>query len=466
MVRHMVRNAATMPSSRTPLIRGNGYRWRQALLALVIMLLISPYEYTFAIFEQPIATAHHWSLPSVATTYTIYIVVASLFMIPGGRWSDRWQPRWFTTVAGLVTGLGWITAAFAQTRPELYLAYGLGALGTGYIYCNCINNALKWFPESARRGMAVGLIDMGFGLGSAIFIPILTPVVDAGTYGYRTAFVAMGVVMLVIIVTVAQFLRYPAPGWLPDGYDAADERARIVRHTRGVANASRDFTWQEMLRTWQYWWSVIGLCFIAAAGLMITAHIVVVAKSDILVDAAAIGTAAATFSRIPNGVMRWVAGGLSDYLGRERLMVVFFCIMGIATILLPEVSVGWLFIVLNLVALGCWGPLFSLYPALVSDYWGRRYSGINYGLVYGPGRAIAGVWAGTVAATLFTISGSWSLPFDIAGALAIISGLMALVLRRPGRKEITRMASPRTGTALDESKSSLWRRSGSSSVDT
>ena len=199
----MVRNSATMPSSRTTLVRGNGYRWRQALLALVIMLLISPYEYTFTIFEQPIATAHHWSLPSVAATYTIYIVVGSLFMIPSGRWSDRWQPRWFTTVAGLVTGLGWITAAFAQTRPELYLAYGLGALGPGYIYCNCVNNALKWFPESARRGMAVGLIEMGFGLGSAIFIPILTPVIDAGTYGYRTAFVAMGVAMLVITAWAA-----------------------------------------------------------------------------------------------------------------------------------------------------------------------------------------------------------------------------------------------------------------------
>jgi OFA family oxalate/formate antiporter-like MFS transporter len=412
--------------------RGNGYRWAQAVIALVIMLLISPYEYAFTIFESPVAKANHWSLPSVATTYTIYIVVAALFMIPSGLWSDRWQPRWFTTAAGLLTGLGWVAAAFAHSPGELYLAYGLGALGPGYIYCNGVNNALKWFPESRGRGMAVGLIDMGFGLGSAIFIPILDPVIHSGTFGYRTAFLGMGIAMLVIIVALAQFLRYPEPGWLPPGYDAASETARAAARQRGVANARQEFGPREVLGQWQYWWSLIGLCFIAAAGLMITAHIVVVAKNDIAVGAAVVGASAATFSRIPNGVMRWVAGGISDYVGRERLMLICFCIMGVSTILITQVTVGWAFILLTLIALGTWGPLFSLYPALVSDYWGRQNSGINYGLVYGPGKAIAGVFAGTVAAALFTMSGSWNLPFYIAGILAIVSGLMAIVLRKPG----------------------------------
>lgn len=409
----------------------SGYRWFQAIIALILMLLISPYEYTFTIFENPIAKARHWSLPSVALTYTIYIVVAALFMIPSGAWSDRWQPRWFTTAAGVVTGLGWIAAAFARTPTELYLAYGIGALGPGYIYCNNVNNALKWFPESRGRGMAVGLIDMGFGVGSAIFIPILDPVIHSGKYGYQTAFWVTGIAMLVIIVILAQFLRYPERGWFPPGYDAAREKEAAQRRRRGIANARADFPPMETLQTWQYWWSLVGLCFIAAAGLMITAHVVVVAKSEIAVGAAAVGAAAATFSRIPNGVMRWVAGGISDYVGRELLMFICFVIMGVSTILMTKVSAGWLFIMLSMISLGTWGPLFSLYPALVSDYWGRRYSGVNYGLVYGPGKAIAGVFAGVVAAALFSASGSWNLPFYVAGALAIVSGLMALALRRP-----------------------------------
>jgi MFS transporter, OFA family, oxalate/formate antiporter len=196
---------------------GNRHRWIRLTVALVVMIMISPYEYAFTVFESPIARANHWSLPSVAATYTIYIVVAALFMIPSGHWSDRWQPRWFTTAAGIVTGLGWIGAAYATAPWQLYLAYGIGALGPGYIYANNINNALKWFPESRLRGRAVGIVDTGFGLGAAIFVPILAPVINSGTYGYRTAFLAAGITMLVIIVILAQFLRYPEPGWLPVG---------------------------------------------------------------------------------------------------------------------------------------------------------------------------------------------------------------------------------------------------------
>ncbi|HEY4460400.1 MAG TPA: hypothetical protein VGN81_39180, partial [Pseudonocardiaceae bacterium] len=64
-------------------------RWFQAIVALLVMLMISPYEYTFTLFEEPYAKANHVGLTAVALTFTIYIVVASLFMIPSGRWSDR-----------------------------------------------------------------------------------------------------------------------------------------------------------------------------------------------------------------------------------------------------------------------------------------------------------------------------------------------------------------------------------------
>jgi OFA family oxalate/formate antiporter-like MFS transporter len=444
----VVRQATDQPAPGKGIpIRGNGYRWRQAFLALSIMLLISPYEYCFTIFEKPIATANHWDLPSVATTYTIYIVVASLTMIPSGLWSDRWQPRWFTTVAGVITGAGWILAAFANTQIELYAAYAFGALGPGYIYCNCVNNALKWFPESRGRGTAVGLIDMGFGLGSAIFIPILTPVLNSGKYAYQGAFIGMGIAMMVVIVAAAQFLKYPARGWLPPGYDPAADTGKSAR---GLGNARIEFTPMQMIRTWQYWWALLGLCFIAAAGLMITAHIAVVAGVQVAVGGAAAGTAAATFSRIPNGVMRWISGSLSDYFGRERLMFIFFVLMGIFTYLMTVATVGWAFILLALLAMGCWGPLFTLYPALVSDYWGRKHSGINYGLIYGPGKGIAGVWAGTVAASLYDSYGSWNVPFEVAAGLAVVSGLMALALRRPSTDPAPRSsvatARPQTAT--------------------
>ena len=404
-------------------------RWFQAILALIVMLFISPYEYTFALFESPIAKAHHWSLPSVALTFTIYVLVASFFMIPSGFWSDRWQPRWFTTVAGAVTGLGWILSARAATLPELYLAYGLGSLGPGYIYANSVNNALKWFPEARRRGTAVGLIDMGFGAGSALFIPFLAGIIKSSPLGYERAFTEMGIAMIVVIVVVGQFLRYPERGQLPQDVSSINTPQKSQR----VANAAQDMAPQQVLATWQFWLAWIGMALITASGLMITAHIVDIAKTDVLVAGAATGVLAATLSRIPNGVMRWVSGFVSDYIGRELSMFLAFVICGIALFLMATVHNGTAFIVLAMVAMGMWGPLFTLFPALVSDYFGRQHSGINYGMMY-TAKGIGGVFAGIIAAALFVSTHSWGTDFHLAALFAIVSGLIALVLRRPGAK--------------------------------
>ena len=400
-------------------------RWLQAGIALVVMLMISPYEYTFTLFEKPIAKAYHVELPQVALTFTIYVVVAGLFMIPSGRWSDRWQPRWFTTAAGVVTGAGWLLSAQAHTIPELWLAYGLGSLGPGYIYANCVNNALKWFPEAKKRGAAVGLIDMGFGAGSALFIPLLANLIHQGAHGYQRAFTVMGILMLAVIVVAAQFLRFPPKGWLPDGYDPATERTKRTR------NSSHDYTPGEMLRTWQCYVSWLGLAMISGAGLMVTAHIAEMSTTTLALGAG-VGVAAATYSRVPNGVMRWVAGAFSDRIGRELSMFLCFCFMGLMLIAMTVTRSGPLFIVETLVAMGCWGPLFSLYPALVGDYWGRSNSGINYGIIY-TGKAVGGVYAGYLAAYLFKVNGSWTLDFYIAAVLAILAGISAMLLRRPTR---------------------------------
>jgi OFA family oxalate/formate antiporter-like MFS transporter len=421
---------SSVSSSYSP--GGLSNRWLQAVLALVAMIMISPYEYTFTLFESPLAKAHHWTLPSVSLTFTIYVAVAALFMIPSGIWSDKWQPRWFTTVAGLVTGLGWIISAHAATHVELYLAYGIGSLGPGYIYANGVNNALKWFPEAKRRGVAVGLIDMGFGAGSAIFIPILAGIIATGVHGYQQAFQDMGIAMIVIIVIVAQFLRYPEKGWLPPGYHPESDLASTTSSRNKVANTTYQFTPTEVLKTWQFWVAWIAMSFICAAGLMITAHIVDIAKVDVAVAAAAVGVTAATLSRLPNGGMRWVSGIVSDYIGRELSMFIAFVIMGIALFWMANTHNGILFIILACVAMGMWGPLFTLFPALMTDYYGREHSAVNYGMMY-TGKAVGGIFGGILASTIYVAAhNSYKPDFYLAAAFAVVAGLLAMfVLKRP-----------------------------------
>jgi hypothetical protein len=57
-----------MPSSVVPLRGALNNRWLQAIIALIVMLMISPYEYCFTLFEKPIAKANHVALPDGALT--------------------------------------------------------------------------------------------------------------------------------------------------------------------------------------------------------------------------------------------------------------------------------------------------------------------------------------------------------------------------------------------------------------
>ncbi|HEX7659952.1 MAG TPA: OFA family MFS transporter [Pseudonocardiaceae bacterium] len=399
------------------------HRWFYLVISTIVMVMISPYQYAFTIFEGPVAKANSWPLSSVAMTFTIFIVISSLFTIPSGLWSDRWQPRWFTTVAGFAVGIGWVGAAFAQSAVELDITYGFGALGCGYIYANTVTNAVKWFPEPRLKGRTVGIANMGFAIGAAFFIPPLQNVINSGVQGYRTAFLVTGIIMLVVIVGLAQFLRFPKPGWRPAGWDPTKNAgAKKARTT------SKDFALKEVFKSWQYWWVITCQLCILIPGLLLTAQVTMLARSNIALGGAAIGVLAATLSPIPNGIMRWVGGQLSDYFGREQVMVVMFLISAVATWALTAVTIGWLFIVVVLVAAGTWSTLFTLFPALVSDFYGSKHAGILYACVYGPAKAIAGVFAGVLGALLFAISGSWNFPFYIAAALAALSGIAILVL--------------------------------------
>lgn len=123
--------------------------------------------------------------------------------------------------------------------------------------------------------------------------------------------------------------------------------------------------------------------------------------------------AEATYSRISNGVMRWAAGELSNHIGRELSMLIWFVICGIAIIAMAHAHNGGLFIALAVIALGGWGPLFSLFPAL----------------------------GGVIAAWIYSATHSWTAGFHLAGAFAVAAGILSILLHPPG---VVRRAEQRT----------------------
>ncbi|SNR67364.1 OFA family MFS transporter [Halorubrum vacuolatum] len=408
-----------------------GYsRWWQVAAAAVMMAMVSPYQYVWSALEGPLAAELDASLSALGFVFTAFVIIMALVQFPAGWWRDRHGPRAVTFAAGILAGGGYVGLAFATELWQVYLTYGLGAAGVGMVYTVAVNTAVKWFPD--KRGLTTGIGTMAFAAGSAAFVPFIRYMIDADALS--TGLWSMGLLIGVGIVVGTVVLKDPPHDWALAGSTDPDAPADdSTDETEAVADGGdgrRHYTWREMVRTWQFWAMYFMFFAVSAAGLMITARTILYAEAVGLTAATA--TIAATLLPIGSAGGRLVIGGLSDRVGRELITAVSFLLCGVATLAIVAFGIlgsGIGFIFAVAVAVFFWSSQFSLFPSLVGDYYGSRYSSANYSLVYS-GKMWGGVFGGGVVGWLVVVIG-WDLTFVLGGVLALAAGAVGFLLRPP-----------------------------------
>jgi OFA family oxalate/formate antiporter-like MFS transporter len=78
----------------------------------------------------------------------------------------------------------------------------------------------------------------------------------------------------------------------------------------------------------------------------------------------------------------------------------------------------------------CYGAQASVNPATVSDFWGTRHAGVNYGLLFSAWGA-AGIIGPTIGGVLFDKYGNYEAAFYAAALLAAIALCCEMLVRRP-----------------------------------
>jgi OFA family oxalate/formate antiporter-like MFS transporter len=142
-------------------------------------------------------------------------------------------------------------------------------------------------------------------------------------------------------------------------------------------------------------------------------------------------TIALILTPLANGSSRILWGWISEYLGRERTMFTAFLLQAI--FLLAATTVGRtgdvMFVTLMVLVFLTWGELYALFPAVLGDIYGARNSAQNYSFLYSA-KGFASLIGGGIAATLFEKTGTWDYAFYGSAALALVSAMMALFVRR------------------------------------
>lgn len=405
-----------------------GYsRWWLVLAAAGMMAVVGPYQYVWTAIETPIQQRIDTSAAAIGLVFSLFVIFQAGSQFPVGWYRDRHGPRALSAVAALFAGGGYFTLSFATEVWQVYLAYSVGAVGVGIVYTVAVNTALKWFPD--RRGLTTGVGTMAFAGGSAAFVPVVRANATVGAY--PAILRRMGLLIAVVLLVGAYVLRDPPDDW----------RASLGVLTDGGTSqeTGRQYTWREMLRTWQFWLMYAMFIGVAAAGLMLTAKIVQFATARDLAEASIplvgqvnAATLAATVLPIAGGIGRLLLGWFSDRVHRRHAMAVAFTLCGLgvfAVVGMAELGATTLFVIGVIVATFFWSPQYTLFPSVIGDYYGERHSSANYALMYS-GKVWGGLFGGAVAGFLVTNMG-WTTTFLIGGGGAIFAGLGALLLRPP-----------------------------------
>src|SRR5207302_686376 len=115
--------------------------------------------------------------------------------------------------------------------------------------------------------------------------------------------------------------------------------------------------------------------------------------------------------RILNGLTRPFWGWVSDHIGRENTMFIAFSLEALAVFALLQLihRPVW-FIALSGLCFFAWGEIFSLFPSITGDVFGKKWATTNYGIVY-TAKGVASFLAGPGAAWMFARTGSWTKVF-------------------------------------------------------
>lgn len=365
--------------------------------------LVSGMLYIWGIISRTLIDQLGWSSKQASLPYTLATVFFVVAMVFFGKLQDQKGPRWTATIGALLMGTGAILAGLKTEPVFVAIAFGLiSGSGIGILNVSTTPPAVKWFPKE-KKGMVTGVVVGGVSLSSMMYSPLANFLNQA--YGVSAAFMTVGVISLVAGVFLAQILKNPP------------QKPQAEMNVVEQAQTLNDHTWREMLATPKFWLIWLMMALSSSAGLMVIGHVVSIAKVQAGWSG---GFLLVMLLALFNTIGRFGGGSLSDKVGRLNLIRGIFFLQALNMLAftyfrsVPTLAVG--------VALAgmCYGAIFSVFPATISDLYGLKNFGVNFGLMF-TGWGVGGIIGPMTGAWIYDSTGQFSLAFLVSAALLLVA---------------------------------------------
>ena len=358
------------------------------------------------------------------TIYNAYLFSYIALTPLSGFLTDRLGARRVITVCALILGIGVLSMGAADSMWTACLAYAITGVGATGMWTPIITIVQRWFA-SRRRGLALGILSTGYGLGFAAMGVVFPFIVTEFSWRYSWYFLGVGA--LVMVAANALLLRSDPESI---GFDPWGERSRAPEGLDDARLQTSPFRVRSVFGNRRFWF--IGASYFSISYCLygITTFMVDYARYQLgvsLEKASLLATVHGTCQVI--GVLTILP--LSDYLGRRKTIIISnTCIACcLAGIVLGGHSTGVLFFLVGVLAM-FYGATFPVYGACAGDYFPKEVMGTVVGL-WTPFYGIGAVLVHWITGVLRDATGGYNEAFlitAIMGALAVV--LMAGVKKR------------------------------------
>jgi MFS family permease len=332
--------------------------------------------YSFSVFFVALLKEFGWSRSIGAGALSILGIMEGITRPFAGYLLDRIGPKRVLVIGSCFLGLGLALSSFTQTWWHLYIFFGvitgLGIGATGWISNTTIIQ--YWFKEG--RGLAMGIISSGVGVGMLCFVPLFQYSIDR--VGWRTTYRLMAVFAPLIIASLALLFYRNIPSHDRPGGEDHPELREGDPLALDKDWTSRSWTIQKAMGTEPFWLLVFSYSVSNIAVQSILMHQVAFFVDKGLEALSASYIVGMLGVASVGGKILW--GSLSDRIGREvtYTLGIFCAVVGILFLVgfhfkpVHPFSYGYAFFF----GLG-YAVTAALPPIITADFFeGRRYGGI------------------------------------------------------------------------------------------
>lgn len=391
-------------------------RWMYIILGIILMMFLGT-VYSYSVFRLSLEKEFQIGATESGMPYMVSLAFYAIFMFLTGKYIERFKPRMIILFGGLLVSLGWILSSLVSNIYLLTLTYGcISGAGVGIAYGVPMTVVAKWFPD--KKGLAVGLVLIGFGLSPLITAPVARTLVE--NYGVMRAFLILGISFSVVLPILSAPFKYPK----------VFETVNLKGNDKNRKN-SLDMILKEMVETKSFKGVYLNFIIGTMIGLMMIGMTTNIGVEFFGLDPSNVTSLIAIFA-IFNGLGRPTFGWLTDRYSSRTVMLLSYALIALSAIMLIVLgnnhkvvfaitfSIFWF-------NLGGW---LAIAPTSTLKLYGLKNYSQNYGLVftaYGIG-AIAGV---SSSGLLLDYHGNYQYVFYYVIALCFLG---AIITRKYIRK--------------------------------